>query len=225
IDSKYYAASQTLDEARHVEVFSRYVREKLDTFFPCTQNLFNPIQAIPVENRWDFKFLGMQMVVEGLAIAAFMSILHRCHEPLFEKPIRLVLRDEARHVAFGVIALDGFYDDMNEKDRRERQEFVYEACILMRGRLIGGEAFERMGLDPQKVRESPRDSAEAREFSALLFARIVPNMKKIGLLDGWLEERFAEMEVPRYRDFDSDAILESLIGGGGEAAAAARMAG
>ena len=213
MDSKFYAASQAFDEARHVEVFSRYIHEKLDREYPCTQNLFNLIQAITVESRWDFKFLGMQMVVEGLAISAFMSLLQRTHDPLFQQLVRLVLRDEARHVAFGVISLNDFYTEMNEKERRERQEFVYEACVLMRGRLISGEAYERMGVDPETIKATMRESKEYRGFIGLLFAQIVPNMKKIGLLNGWLEERFDEMGVLQFKDYDADAVLESLIMG------------
>lgn len=164
-----------------------------------------------MESRWDFKFLGMQLVVEGLAVSAFSSILGRCNEPLFKSLAQLVLRDEARHVAFGVISLTDYYNEMNEKDRRERQEFVYEACVLMRGRLISGEAYERMGVDPVLVKETIRDSAEMLEFRELLFSQIVPNMKKVGLLDGWLAERFAEMDVLHFKDYDADAVLESLI--------------
>ena len=211
MDGKLYAASQVFDEARHVEAFSRYLYEKLDNFYPCTQNLFNLMQAISVESRWDFKFLGMQLVVEGLAVSAFTSILGRCKEPLFKSLAQLVLRDEARHVAFGVISLTDFYNEMNEQERRERQEFVYEACVLMRGRLISGEAYERMGVDPVMVKETIRDSAEMLEFREMLFSQIVPNMKKVGLLDGWLAERFAEMDVLHFKDYDADAVLESLI--------------
>ena len=213
MDQKFYASSQAFDEARHVEVFSRYAREKLDYTYPCTQNLFNLLQAITAESRWDFKFLGMQLIVEGLAITAFTTMLHRTKEPLLRELIRLVLRDEARHVAFGAISLFDYYTEMNESDRRERQEFVFEACMLMRGRLFSTEAFHRMGLNPEVVRETMRNSKEAMEFAALLFSQIVPNMKKIGLLDGWLAEKFAEMQVLQFQDIDSDAILQSLING------------
>ena len=213
MDSKLYAASQVFDEARHVEVFSRYVEEKLDNLYPCTQNLFNLMQAITIESRWDFKFLGMQLVVEGLAIAAFMSLLHRTREPLLQALIRRVLQDEARHVAFGVISLRDHYNEMPDAERRERQEFVYEACVLMRGRLVSAEAYERMGLDPETVRETFRNSEEVQDFRQLLFSQVVPNMQKVGLLSGWLEERFAEMQVLHFRDYDADAVLESLING------------
>ena len=215
MDAKLYAASQTFDEARHVEVFSRYVSEKLGAMYACTQNLFNLMQAITIESRWDFKFLGMQLIIEGLAIAAFASLLTRCNEPLFRGLMQLVLRDEARHVAFGVIALNGYYSQMNEAQRRERQEFVYEACVLMRGRLFSSEAYERMGVNPEQIKETMRHSNEVREFRANLFSQIVPNMKKVGLLDGWLAERFAGMNVLQFKDYDADAVLESLMLGQG----------
>jgi len=212
-DSKLYAASQVFDEARHVEVFSRYAQEKLDNVYPCTQNLFNLMQAITIESRWDFKFLGMQLIVEGLAIAAFMSLMNRTREPLLRELIRRVLQDEARHVAFGVLSLRDHYRDMSEAERLERQEFVYEACVLMRGRLVSAAAYERMGLKPETVRETFRNSEEAQDFRKILFSQVVPSMQKVGLLDGWLEQRFAEMGVLQFRDWDSDAILESLING------------
>ncbi|MBI3992554.1 MAG: ferritin-like domain-containing protein [Candidatus Lambdaproteobacteria bacterium] len=215
IDSKLYAASQTFDEARHVEVFYRYARDKLGAMYDCTQNLFNLMQAITIESRWDFKFLGMQLIIEGLAIAAFANLLTRCNEPLFRSLMQLVLRDEARHVAFGVIALNDYYSRMNEAQRRERQEFVYEACVLMRGRLFSGEAYERMGVNPEQIKETMRQSDEVRDFRANLFSQIVPNMRKVGLLDGWLAERFAEMDVLHFKDYDADAVLESLILGQG----------
>ena len=213
VDSKLYAASQVFDEARHVEVFSRYAAEKLDNLYPCTQNLFNLMQAITVESRWDFKFLGMQLIVEGLAIAAFMSLMQRTREPLLRELIRRVLQDEARHVAFGVISLRDYYNDMPERERLERQEFVYEACVLMRGRLVSADAYRRMGLDPEVVRQTFRASEEVQDFTQTLFSQVVPSMQKVGLLNGWLEDRFREMEVLHFRDFDSDAVLESLISG------------
>ena len=215
MDSKLYAASQVFDEARHVEVFSRYVDEKMPNRYPCTQNLFNLMQAITIESRWDFKFLGMQLIVEGLAIAAFSSLMQRTREPLLKELIRRVLQDEARHVAFGVLSLREYYTDMNEAERLERQEFVYEACVLMRGRLVSGEAYERMGLNPDTVRETFRNSEEAQDFRKVLFSQVVPAMQKVGLLDGWLEQQFADMGVLQFRDYDADAVLESLIAGTG----------
>ena len=210
-DAKFYAATQAMDEARHVEVFSRYLEEKLGGGYEVTQNLFNLLQAITVESRWDFKFLGMQLIVEGLALTAFMHLARRCKEPLLKYLIRMVLQDESRHVAYGVLALKDHYTDMSEKDRRERQEFIYEATLMMRNRLFSGKIFERMGLDRTLVSESMRDSSESRNFTNLLYANVVPNMKKIGLLDGFLETKFAEMDILKFQDVDTEGIIAGFI--------------
>jgi hypothetical protein len=210
-DAKFYAATQAMDEARHVEVFSRYLNEKMGGGYEVTQNLFNLLQAITIESRWDFKFLGMQLIVEGLALTAFMHLARRCKEPLLKYLIRMVLQDESRHVAYGVLALKDFYTDMNEQDRKERQEFIYEATMIMRSRLFSGKIFERMGLDRNLVSDSMRDSSESKNFTNLLYANVVPNMKKIGLLDGFLAQKFAEMDILKFQDVDTEGIITQFI--------------
>ena len=74
IDAKFYAGTQTMDEARHVEVFSRYLREKLEWQWPINANLKELLDEIITDSRWDFKYLGMQIIVEGLAMAAFGNL-------------------------------------------------------------------------------------------------------------------------------------------------------
>jgi hypothetical protein len=211
MDAKFYAATQSMDEARHVEVFARYLNEKLRAQYDVTQNLFNLLQAITMESRWDFKFLGMQLIVEGLALTAFMALAKRCKEPLLKYLIRMVLQDESRHVAYGVLALKDFYTDMNEKDRLERQQFVYEATVMMQSRLVSGQIYEKMGLDRAVVTESMRTSTETREFRNLLYANVVPNMKKVGLLDGFLAEKYAELDILKFQDVDTEQIISGFI--------------
>jgi para-aminobenzoate N-oxygenase AurF len=211
MDAKFYAATQSMDEARHVEVFSRYLNEKLRAQYEVTQNLFNLLQAITMESRWDFKFLGMQLIVEGLALTAFMALAKRCKEPLLKHLIRMVLQDESRHVAYGVLALKDFYSDMDGKERLERQQFVYEATLMMQSRLLSGQVYEKMGLDRTVVSESMRNSAETREFRNLLYANVVPNMKKIGLLDGFLAQKYAELDILKFQDVDTEQIVSGFI--------------
>ncbi|MDX2167338.1 MAG: ferritin-like domain-containing protein, partial [Deltaproteobacteria bacterium] len=135
MDAKYYAATQTMDEARHVEVFNRYLRDKLEWEWPINPSLKELLDLIICDSRWDMKYLGMQILVEGLAMAAFASMYTMAVEPLVREVVRYVMKDESRHVAFGVISLRGFYTDMPEAERKIREEFVLEACRLMRDRL------------------------------------------------------------------------------------------
>ena len=210
-DAKFYAATQVMDEARHVEVFERYLREKVGRSYEITQNLFTLLQAICMESRWDFKFLGMQLLVEGLALTAFMSMLTRCRDPLLKQLLRLVMQDEARHVAYGVLSLRNFYQEMNEKERRERQEFVYEAVSLMRDRLFSSKFYEKIGFKKEEVGDYLRRSPGAKDFRNQLFINVVPNIKKTGLLDGFLKEKFAEIGILQYEDVDAEKLLNGFI--------------
>ncbi|MCH7478820.1 MAG: ferritin-like domain-containing protein [SAR324 cluster bacterium] len=213
-DAKFYAATQVMDEARHVEVFERYLREKVGRSYEITQNLFTLLQAISMESRWDFKFLGMQLLVEGLALTAFMSMLTRCRDPLLKQLLRLVMQDEARHVAYGVLSLRNFYREMNEKERRERQEFVFEAVSLMRDRLFSSKFYEKIGFKKEEVGDYLRRSPATKDFRNQLFINVVPNIKKTGLLDGFLKEKFAEIGILQYEDVDSEKLLNGFIFGG-----------
>lgn len=213
LDAKFYASTQVIDEARHVEAFGRYVREKTHGGYHITESLFALLKSITEESRWDFKFLGMQLLVEGLALAAFINMSNRTTEPLLKKILRLVMQDEARHVAYGVLSLTNFYDDMNEKDRLERQEFVYESTLHMRDRLFSTEAHERIGIKREVILDFLSRSEHVRNFRNLMFINVVPNMKKIGLLNGFLEQKFEEMGILGLQDFDSDKLLRSYIDG------------
>ena len=118
-------------------------------------------------------------------------------EPLLKQLLRYVMSDEARHVAFGVLSLKEYYEGLTDAEMRERQEFAFEAAVRMRDRFLQQEVWERMGIDGQgcHARCSCRTirSSRTRIFQQLLFSKIVPNCKKLGLLDasdGWLRKRF-----------------------------------
>jgi hypothetical protein len=206
IDAKYYAATQVMDEARHVEVFARYLAEKLGHQYRINDNLRVLLDDILRDSRWDITYLGMQIMVEGLALAAFGMMQQITTEPLLKKLLRYVMSDEARHVAFGVLSLQEFYSQLTAAELRERQEFAFDVAVRLQRRFAQAEVWERMGVDPKAVydvmqRERP---PENRAFQALLFSKIVPNCKKLGLLDaadGWLRERFTEVGVIQFEDF------------------------
>ena len=205
MDAKYYAATQTMDEARHVEVFARYLREKLEWEWPINPNLKQLLDIIIKDSRWDMKYLGMQILVEGLAMAAFSSMYKMAVEPLVRDVVHYVMKDESRHVAFGVISLRDFYTDMSEAERREREEFVIEACHLMRDRLVGDEIATHFGWPREEVRQKVLDSPVMKMFRQSLFARVVPNIKKLGLLTPFVRKGFENLEIIQFEDFDAEA--------------------
>jgi hypothetical protein len=217
IDAKYYAATQVVDEARHVEVFSRYLDEKLSGHYPLNGHLGLLLDDIIADSRWDMTYLGMQIMVEGLALAAFGFMHQLTQEPLLKQLLRYVMADEARHVAFGVLSLQELYSELSEPELRERQEFAFEAAVRMRDRLRSQEVWDRMEVPWNDVvtlmgRQDPNQD----DFQIMLFSRIVPNLRKLGLLDaadGWLRQRFTEMGVIAFEHLsdsteDEDAFAD-----------------
>ncbi|MEK6606915.1 MAG: ferritin-like domain-containing protein [Myxococcota bacterium] len=205
IDAKLYAATQVMDEARHVEVYERYLREKIELTYPINQPLRRLLDQILCDPRWDMKYLGMQILVEGLALAAFRLIHDTSDEPLIRALTHNVMRDEARHVAFGVLSLRHFYaSELSEAERREREEFTYEACRMMRDRFLMQEVWETLGLPVAECMDFALHSPSMRQFRKLLFARIVPNVKRLGLLSPFLRERFEELGILEFEHAPAD---------------------
>jgi hypothetical protein len=210
MDAKYYAATQTMDEARHVEVFARYLREKLEWEWPINPNLKQLLDMIIQDSRWDMKYLGMQILVEGLAMAAFSSMYQMAVEPLVRDVVHYVMKDESRHVAFGVISLRNYYTDMGDAERREREEFVIEACHLMRDRLVGDEIATHFGWPREEVRQKVLASPVMKMFRQSLFARVVPNIKKLGLLTPFVRKGFEDLEIIQFENYDAEAADRAI---------------
>jgi len=216
IDAKYYASTQVMDEARHVEVFAKYLDTKLSGHFPINAHLKMLLDDIIADSRWDMTYLGMQIMVEGLALAAFGMMQQITPEPLLKQLLRYVMSDEARHVAFGVLSLQEYYAELSDAEMKDRQEFAFEAAVRMRDRFLQQEVWERMGVDPKVAIKAMRVDIAPEDdlFQQLLFAKIVPNCKKLGLLDannGWLRDRFTEMKVIQFEDFvDTGEEYEAL---------------
>ena len=150
-DAKLYASTQVVDEARHVEVFARYIDEKLGGHYQINAHLRMLLDDIVNDSRWDMTYLGMQVMVEGLALAAFGFMHQLTGEPLLKQMLRYVMSDEARHVAFGVLSLKEVYDGMTDPEIKDRQEFAFEAAVRMRDRFLQQEVWERMGINPREV--------------------------------------------------------------------------
>ena len=203
-DAKLYASTQVVDEARHVEVFARYLEEKLGGEYQVNAHLRMLLDDIVHDSRWDMTYLGMQVMVEGLALAAFGFMHQFTNEPLLKKLLRYVMSDEARHVAFGVLSLKECYDEMTDAEMKDRQEFAFEAAIRMRDRFMQQEVWERMGVNVREVIPLVLADPTRAVFQSMLFSKIVPNCKKLGLLDRndkWLRHRFEDMGVIQFEDW------------------------
>jgi hypothetical protein len=148
----------------------------------------------------------MQVIIEGLALAAFSMIRDFSEEPLAKSLNTYVMQDEARHVAFGRLSLREYYPQLTQAEREEREEFVVYASYLMRDRFLGQEVWETLGLPVAECLEYVRGSEMMQEFRKMLFSRIVPTVKDLGLWGPKVRRAFEDMGVISFADVDPDDL-------------------
>jgi hypothetical protein len=205
MDGKFFAATQTLDEARHVEVFSAYIR-LLDEVQPIMPSLKTLLDATLQVDDWMHKLVGMQVVVEGLALYVFRDMRNTTEEPLLAKLLTYVSRDEARHTGYGVRYLPRAVAELGERERAELEDFAFECARMlidsrqgtpMRQSLLA--LWAELGLDPREVlaelavdrerlaRERPGSAAgPVRGF-------VIPTLRAVGLFSPRIEGHFRQM--------------------------------
>jgi hypothetical protein len=209
IDSKFYAATQTMDEARHVETYARFINDKLQLAYPINSHLKTLLDQTISDPRWDFIYLGMQVMIEGVALAAFSMIRDFNKDPLSRSINAYVMQDEARHVAFGRLALKDAYAGLTERERAEREEFVIEASYLLRDRFLFREVWETLGFDVDECVSYVDQHQMISAFRKALFSRVVPCVKDIGLLGPKVRRAFADMGVLDFQDLDLDEFCDA----------------
>ena len=207
--AKLYAASQTFDEARHVEVFARYIKEIHGIEYPINKSLKALIDKILSDERWDLKFIGMQIIIEGLALAAFQTTKETSNCPLLRQLVHYVIRDEARHVTFGVNYLQEFLETLSEQEVEDRAMFAYEACVVMRARIINTELPARwFGMSEEEILEMVVNDDTQDMFNNMLFSRVMPNLKKIGLLTDKVMPLYEDLNLTSYIESESDFEID-----------------
>ncbi len=191
-DAKFFMATQVMDEARHTEFFHRYMSGRVGMVYPQSeagQELFDYILSDP---RWYIKTIGLQLVGETFAVALFKMLADTAKDELLREGCRLILRDESRHMGFGMLSLPEQVREMAPKEREETEDFTIH---FLRNTLTGGfpkEAYLDMGFNNHEIneiRQLRRDRAHSSEFVLFrqLFKRemhttLVNNLFKCGVL-------------------------------------------
>jgi len=207
-DGKLYAASQTFDEARHVEVFARYLTQRMGFMYPVNRHLKALLDKVLTDPRWDLKFIGMQLVIESLALAAFNVLKETTADPVMVELLDLVLRDEARHVAFGVSYMEQFVKTLTPQEVEDRALFAFEACRVMRERIVPTDVFEHYGWDADEGRRRFLAAGQMDLFRNLLFTRIMPNLNKVGLLPESVHAKYDELGLMQFAGLPSDGDID-----------------
>jgi len=204
-NAKLYAASQTFDEARHVEVFNKYLQDKIGIHYPINPNLKLLLDKILTDERWDLKFIGMQIIIEGLALAAFQSLKAITKDPLLKQLLHYVVRDEARHVTFGINYLEDYLKTLSPEEIEDRAQFAYEACVISRDRLINIKTEQRfLKMTEEEAREFALNTGSFELFRNFLFTRVMPNLKRIGLLTDSVRPKFEALGLLEYENAPDD---------------------
>jgi hypothetical protein len=201
LDAKLYGSTQVVDEGRHVEVFHRYLTTKLEKKYDINDNLYVVIDALMTDSRWDMKFLGMQIMIEGLALGAFSMLQQLTGEPLLKKLLTYVIADEARHVHYGVLALQGYLRELSEKERRDREDWAFEVSLFLKNRFYAHEFYdEYWGQEMSRGawEKLVLESEMMAMFRRTMFKRVVPNLKKIGLLSDRIRPKYAALGLLEY---------------------------
>jgi len=215
-DGKLYGSTQVVDEGRHVEVFHRYLTEKLGKLYPVNDNLYVILDALLSDSRWDMKFLGMQIMIEGLALGAFGVLYQQTKEPLLKALLRGVMRDEVRHVHYGVLALREHLAGLPEPQRREREDWALEVAVLLKNRFLAYEVFDEWFAGTRVSRKQWRTFVNAapgmRRFRHIMFHRLVPNLREIGLLTARIRPRYERAGLaPYFEGLAADRITNEQL--------------
>jgi hypothetical protein len=201
-DGKLYGSTQVMDEGRHVEVFHRYLDEKLNKLYQINDNLYVIIDSLMTDGRWDMKFLGMQIMVEGLALGAFSTLYRLTSEPLLRELLKNVIQDEARHVHYGVLALrEHITKQLSESERREREDWAFEVALLMRNRFMAYEVYDEWfvgRMSRAQWRTFVTESPGMNEFRRVMFSRLVPNLRAIGLMSPRVLKDYERVGLMQY---------------------------
>jgi hypothetical protein len=154
------------------------------------------------------KFIGMQIVIEGLALSAFNTTRETTPDPVLKDVVYLVTRDEARHVTFGVNYLEEFIKTLSDEEREERAQFAYEACVVSRERLVATDVFRHFGWDVEEARKQVLEGFVMSTFRNLLFQRVIPNLKRIGLLTDTIRPKFEELGILEFENLTTDGDID-----------------
>jgi hypothetical protein len=203
LDGKLYGSTQVVDEGRHVEVFHRYLTQKLQKRYEINDNLYIVIDALMRDSRWDMKFIGMQIMIEGLALGAFGMIQQKTAEPLLKKLMTYVISDEARHVHYGVLALSEYLKQLTERERAEREDWTFEVCLFLRNRFFAHEFYdEYYGHQMSRAawEKLVLQSEMMSTFRSTMFKRVIPNLRRIGLLSDRIRPKYEALGLLSYEN-------------------------
>jgi hypothetical protein len=187
-----YAANQTREEARHVTGFTRYIQARWGKpvgVGPALGNLLNELVSSPLV--WK-KLVGMQLLVEGLAMGAFATFYQEARDPLMRQVCQLVMTDEAFYHKFGKIWADRTIPKLSKSEHEQIEDWAWQVFSVLLYNLGSPDQkpfiYEAVGLDPVWCQgafmEALTDAAirEEMQKGANIFRVLIKTLLKAGII-------------------------------------------
>ncbi|MGL4543656.1 MAG: ferritin-like domain-containing protein [Polymorphobacter sp.] len=225
--AKLYAATQTMDEARHVEVYARYC-DKIAIVYPMSLWLKALIDATLKADRYEKVMIGMNMIVEGLALGAFNNMYRSTQCDLLKKLTFNVMRDESRHVSFGHSYLEPVIAKLHPDEIEDLADFAFQAVNILAHGGTGGTLASR--VDPGFLQVLDNSGIEHEDFFVGVEAAaadgieqtlppgqihslkdlMLPALARVGLLTPLARQKYESAGIPIFEDL---RILQAMEGG------------
>ncbi len=203
IDGKLYASTQVIDEARHVEVFHRYIN-RLDQVYPLMGPLKALLNAVLEADMWQKKCVGMQVIAESMAMGAFKMMKQGTNDEVLRKVVELTAQDEARHVSFGLIYLTEELPKMSESGRNDVEDFALAGVKILADPDSEAAAplfsiFGEVGIDMDVAMKEMTEKFSDPEFRARqpnpFKQYVIPQLDRIGLITERTAQAYRDMEL------------------------------
>ena len=205
IDAKFFMSTQVVDEARHSEVLTRYLFEKVGVTYPLTSSLRDLFGRILEMPQWYLKTVGTQLVAETLAVSLFRMLEQHSQDPLISSICKRILADESRHMGFGMLSLPEQVTELSEQERREVEDFACEAAAGLLGGQFPREAYEAVGFSQAEIEDIKRMRHEVAQKNEYIFFRkyfkkdfhasLWNNLARVGLMSARAVERLGAMGI------------------------------
>ncbi len=215
--AKLYAATQTIDEARHVEVYAKYCN-KIAMTYPMSPWLKALIDLTLKSDKYQKVMIGMNMIVEGLALGAFNNMYRTTSCPLLKDITFNVMRDESRHVSFGHVFLGPVIKNMHPDDVEDCAEFAFNAVKHLLTATAGGTGasdtdpgfllvLKNCNIDPKDFFASIKEGEDAGIFSETPPGQIhsvkdlmMPALARVGLITERTRSFYEQANIPLWED-------------------------
>jgi len=199
MDEKWYAASQVIDEARHVEALAKFQQRKMGTIYPIGPTLKILLDRLLAADTAQKKMLGMQCLFEGVAVGIFDFMAQESANDLFTTMLRRVAQDEARHAAFGMLSMRRVCRDAEPEHKEEMEDFAFEILEALNANqqldmlsLLG----PKYDLDPHNIVMMATSLPNFAEFNSLMYMHtVMPNLKNLGLITERTEQQYRDLGI------------------------------